>query len=407
MIPLGDPYPSPVGVLELRPTAVVAGGDALARDDDGRVVLVSGALPGELVLAETVSERRDLARARTTAVLEAAPERMTPPCPHLLRGCGGCTWQHVDPLAQPRLKASIVADALKRIARLPEPNVVAAPPLPSTGYRSTVRMAVTRDGRLAYRKGASHELVDVDTCLVAAPPLQELMAEGRFRGAAEVTLRCGLRTGQRLAIVTPTAIDVHLPDDVLVVGADELRVGRRAWFHEEVDGRRLRVSARSFFQPRPDGAEALVEAVAEALTGAPDGPLVDAYGGVGLFAATVGVGRPVTVVERSASAVADARVNLGQGTKVLRLDVDRWRPSPAAAVVADPSRHGLGRSAVRALAGTGAERLVLVSCDAAALARDAQLLAAAGYRLTATTVVDLFPHTPHVEAVSSFDLIRA
>jgi 23S rRNA (uracil1939-C5)-methyltransferase len=109
-------------------------------------------------------------------------------------------------------------------------------------------------------------------------------------------------------------------------------------------------------------------------------------------------------VERSASSVADARVNLADlDAKVLRLDVDRWRPAPMDLVVADPARAGLGKVGVRNLAATGARRLVLVSCDPGSLGRDAALLGRAGYRWTATSLVDLFPHTPHVESVSCFD----
>jgi tRNA/tmRNA/rRNA uracil-C5-methylase (TrmA/RlmC/RlmD family) len=84
-------------------------------------------------------------------------------------------------------------------------------------------------------------------------------------------------------------------------------------------------------------------------------------------------------------------------------DVGRWRATRADIVVADPSREGLGRRGVDALVATGATRLVLVSCDAVSLARDAALLAAHGFRHGGSTVVDLFPHTPHVEVVTTFD----
>src|SRR5262249_20784122 len=155
-----------------------------------------------------------------------------------------------------------------------------------------------------------------------------------------------------------------VPEGVRLVGGDELAAGRRAFIHEDIAGRRFRISARSFFQPRPDGAEALIAAVGLVLGEAPSGQrrFVDLYGGVGLFAATVGSGWRVTVVESSASAVADARVNLAdQKARVVRANVARWRPSPADAVVADPPRAGLGRQGVRAVAGTGAPRLALVS----------------------------------------------
>src|SRR5690606_39193843 len=120
-----------------------------------------------------------------------------------------------------------------------------------------------------------HDVVDVDSCLVAHPLLADLLRSASFGDAAEVTLRCGARTGERLVLAAPTADGVVVPDGVVLVGEDELEGGRRAWLHEEVAGRTWRVSARSFFQARPDGAEALVDAVRAAAAGAPEGRLVD------------------------------------------------------------------------------------------------------------------------------------
>jgi 23S rRNA (uracil1939-C5)-methyltransferase len=386
--------------VELRTTAVAAGGEAVARGDDGRVVFVTGALPGERVIVELTEEKARFARGHVVDLLDASPDRVAPPCGNVARGCGGCTWQHVGHHAQRRLKVDIVRDSLQRLGRIADPVVDAGPDLPSTGYRTTVRMAVV-GGRAGFRRHRSHDVVEVEDCLVAHPLLEELARAGRFAGAAEVTLRCGARTGERLVVVAPTAEDVEVPVGVAVVGRDELTGGHRAWFHEEVAGRRFRVSAASFFQARPDGADALVAAVAEAVADAPDGRFVDAYGGVGLFAGTVGRGRPATLVEWSASSVADARVNLPEA-KVLRLDVARWHPAAAAVVVADPARTGLGKAAVDVLAATGTTHLALVSCDPASLGRDAGLLAGHGFEHDGTTLVDLFPHTPHVEAVTRF-----
>jgi 23S rRNA (uracil1939-C5)-methyltransferase len=322
-------------------------------------------------------------------VLEPSPDRVAPPCPHVADGCGGCTWQHVAHEAQHELKATIVRDALTRLGGVEAPQVVAGPPLSPFGFRTTVRAAVEH-GRAGLRRGHSHDIVTLDTCLVAHPLIEELLVDGRYPGAHEVTVRCGARTGERLVLPRPAEAAVEVPGDV-----------RSDCFHEEVAGVRFRISAPSFFQARPDGADALVDAVRAAATGAPDGPMVDAYGGVGLFAATVGEGREVTLVEWSSAAVADARVNVPDA-EVLRLDLARWRPSPAALVVADPSRDGLGAPAVAKLAATGTTHLVLVSCDPAALGRDAALLAAEGFAHEGSTLVDLFPHTPHVEVVTRF-----
>lgn len=389
--------------VTLEVSQIVAGGDGLARDESGRVTFVTGALPGETVRADVRERRRDFAKAVAVEVLHASPSRIDAPCPFVAAGCGGCDWQHIDPLAQRRLKADIVADALRRQARL-DVAVDLGPELPPLGHRTTVR-GVASGGRFGFRHRGTHDVVPVAPCIVSHPLVDELIVAGRFPDG-EVTLRVGARTGERLAIVRGEG-EVSVPPDVRVVTERELRSGTRAWYHEEVAGRRWRISARSFFQARPDGADALVAAVGEALAGAlpAGGHLADLYGGVGLFAgALTPAGGHVTLVESGAAAVADARINLADvQARILKSDVARWRPARADAVVADPPRAGLGRAGVAAVVGARAPRLALVSCDPAALGRDAKLLAAAGYELRTTTLIDLFPQTSHLEVVSRFD----
>ncbi len=280
---------------------MAAGGDAVARADDGRVVFVAGALPGERVRAAITEEHRSFARAVTVEVRTPSPDRRPPPCPHVADGCGGCGWQHVAPADQRRFRATMVADALARFGGIADPGVRQGPDLPTERYRTTVK-AIVVDGRAGFRRRRSHDALAVDDCLVAHPLLAELIVDGRFGDAAAVVLRAGARTGERLVIAHPGAVGLRLPDDVRVVGSDELARGRRAWFHEEVAGRRWRISARSFFQVRPDGAEALVAAVAEAVEAhVPDAAtLVDLCTGVGLFAGGAGAGRRVVAVGATA-----------------------------------------------------------------------------------------------------------
>jgi 23S rRNA (uracil1939-C5)-methyltransferase len=383
---------------------VVAGGSGLGHLPDGRVVLVEGALPGELVTVAVTRDRPRMAEGPVMSVLEPSPQRVPPPCGELERGCGGCDFQHVHPGAQRDLKVMIVVDALRRIAGRDLP-VDPGPALDAEHYRTTLRAGVSGD-RAGLRRRRSDQVVAVGSCLVAHPLLEQLLVEGRFPGADEVVLRVGARTGERMAVVSPSAGAVSLPSDVRVVGADELAAGRRCWIHEEVAGHRLRISARSFFQARPDGAEALVDAVARALGPVGSAHLVDLYGGVGLFSSALGAAR-TTLVERSAAAVSDARVNLATlNANVVRVAVERWRRSRADVVVADPPRQGLRAEGVAAVAATGAERLALVSCDPAALARDVMLLEHSGFEALWVELVDLFPHTHHVEAVTAFERVQ-
>ena len=381
---------------ELVPSAMVAGGSALARDADGQVVFVNGALPGERVRVEIETQRRGYRTARLLDVLEPSPDRVVPPCPELARGCGACQWQHIDVDAQRTLKRDIVLDALARIAKVQLPDGVLQPTveLPPWSYRTTVRAGVTK-GRAGFRRARSHDSLAVDSCLVVHPLLVPLMTEARYPGANEVLLRCGSRTGERLAAPNPRRRNIVLPDDV-----------RRDFVHEFAAGRRWRISAASFFQSRADGVDELAALVAAAAGELGDpATALDLFSGVGLFAGVLTErGWTVTAVESAKSAVDDARRNLRElGTAIVQADVMTWTPPEADLVVADPSRKGLGREGVAVVDATGARRVVLVSCDAASLGRDVALLREAGYELTRLTPVDLFPHTFHVEVVTVFD----
>lgn len=392
--------------VELRTTTMAVGGEAVAREPSGRVVFVSGGAPEETARVELVEERKTFARGILVGVLDPSADRVSPPCPHLWAGCGGCDWQHLAVDAQTRLREDLVRSELQRALGADAPVVVAGPPLPPEGRRTTVRGVAGPDGRFSYRRRRSNDAVPVDSCLIAHPLVEELIAVGRFGSASSVTIRVGARTGERMVVVDGVGVeDVQVPDDVLVVSAAALAGDRRAWIHEEVAGRTWRVSAGSFFQSGPEAAEALVTVVGEAVAvHAPDaGRLVDLCSGVGLFAGTVGAGRHVIGVERSPSAVADARHNLADGdVRLVRVALERWRPAKADVVIADPARTGLGKPGVQAVDRTGAGCCVLVTCDVGALRRDARLLLDAGFRHVSSTTLDLFAHTGQVEVVSVF-----
>jgi 23S rRNA (uracil1939-C5)-methyltransferase len=370
----------------------------LGRLDDGRVALVTGALPGERVVADITRARRDLAHATTIDVVDASPDRVTPPCPYVAAGCGGCDWQHVAVDTQAELKRSIVRDALARIAHIRDAPVAPTIALAPIGYRTTLRALVTAGGRLALREHASHDPVTIDTCLVAHAAIAELLPALRVPGAREVTVRVGARTGERMLVVDgPPAAASGLPDDVIVTS---VREANRHHVHELVDATRLRISGRSFFQPHADAPSALAALVRDALGTTPVETLLDLYCGVGLFGALVPAAR-VIGIESNRAATADARHNL-PNADIRTASIGRGRLPAADAIVADPPRTGLGPDVIRAIGRTNARAVALVSCDVAAAARDIAALHREGFVLTVVTPVDQFPHTSHVEIVSAF-----
>jgi 23S rRNA (uracil1939-C5)-methyltransferase len=378
--------------LELTTIGVAPDGDAFARDSKGRPVFIRSAIPGEKVRVELVADRRQYAKATVLEVVDPSPHRILPPCPEVYRGCGACTWQHIDLSKQEQLKIEIVETALRRAGvTYPEPTRVQLAPW---HFRTTIR-ATVREGRAGFLRARSHEMVPVATCMIAHPLLQDLLVDVRYPEAREVLLRCGANTGERLVATKPSNTAAELPADVM---PDH--------FHEFAAGRLWRISASSFFQARPDGVDALADVVSTAANevGAPS-TAVDLYSGVGLFAGVLASrGWDVTAVEGSYSAVEDAKVNLsGLSVEIVRADVTKWTPRRSDIVIADPSRQGLGVEGVQVAVGTGAGRIVLVSCDAASLGRDAALIQRSGYTMTALTHLDLFPHTFRVEVVSVFD----
>ena len=399
---------------------------------DGRIVFVEGALPGEIVTAVVTERRRDFARARVEEVLRASPDRVTAPCAHRRRGCGGCPWQEVGPAAQIANKEAIVADALRRIGRIPDAVLAATVPVATTGYRTTVHLALDAEGRPAYHRRHEDTLLAVDSCLVAHPRLSEVLESLRLPGHDRASVRVGLAGGERLVVLPARepqgryprpgarpAGDISGPGapagptrrPVIPAGVEVVAPGGNATVHEAVGGRLWRVSARVFFQPGPAAAEALVAAVDAAVGDAlrPGGLLVDAYAGVGVLGGVIAARRRsrLVAVESDPQAARDAAHNLADlDASVLTAEVGAWRAVPADVVVADPARTGLGRPGVTALAACGAPRLVLVSCDAASLGRDAALLVAAGYELIRTQLIDSFAQTVHIEAVSVFETSR-
>lgn len=388
-------------VEQVRTERMATGGEAVARLDDGRVVFVHGAVPDELVQIELTASKKRWARGELVDVIEAGPARAPMLCDHALSGeCGGCDWLHIAPAAARDFKVAIVVDQLARLGGMEAPAV--SHHGASAGRRVTTRCSVV-DGRAGYRRRRSDQRFAADECQAVHPDLEALIRDGRFEGVDEVTFRLGAGSGERMAVVQPVAdgaaVRAALPDDVIVVDANE---PGGAAYTTTVAGRDWRVSAQSFFQTSDTGAEALVQAVRDALRNH-SGAVLDLYAGVGLLGGGAAPDGVATAVESHPRAVVDAAHNLGSDVEVVESRVERWKPSRRYdAVIADPARAGLGADGVGVVNAAGADELVLVSCDPASLGRDTGLLRDAGWNHDGSVVIDMFPDTSRIEVVTAF-----
>jgi len=396
-------------VIELSPTTIAHGGEAVARVD-GKTHFVAGAMPGERVLAEVVRDKGSWARAELREVLEASPDRIDPPCGHFAE-CGGCTWQFAAYPAQLEWKRSIVAGQLEHLGGLPDPVVrPTAAPGPPYGYRNRMDFRVA-DGSPALLRRRSRDPVLIEECLLLHPALDAVFGRLGGLGSAEaITLRVGTATGEALAVV-----DGPIPAGAPGWGCSVARrsppreiIGPGA-IHEEVAGMRFRITGDAFFQTNTAAAEVLAALVVEALEVQEDDVLLDAYAGGGLFGLVAGKGAARVIAVESgdlalgdldhnaAASGIDVEILEGRAETVLGETTEDWDVA-----VVDPPRKGLGDPGVGAVTSTAPRAIAYVSCDPASLGRDARLLAAHGYRLDWAAPVDLFPQTFHVETVAAF-----
>jgi len=417
--------------LPLTIERAAAGGRMLARVE-GQVVLVSGTIPGERVLARIDQVKGGVAFASTTAVETPSPDRRAA---NSERSCGGNVFGHISYLRQLALKRDIVRDAFQRIGRLALPEDIPMHPSPERGYRMRARLHV-RGARLGFYREGTHTLCDpastgqlldstrevvgeVSVALRSGRVAQgvsldisenidaveraialELSPEQPERGAWEGVLTVGGVTG---AVVVRRGQVLASHGDLLV--RDALRVATPAG----VADLRLARQVRAFFQGNRYLLPQLVARVHEYLL---DGALVELYAGSGLFGlvhAAAGRGA-VTLVEGDRLALEDLQGNarpFAGAVTVIGAPVEQFLESSgvlsAPTALVDPPRTGLSRPIVVGLIASAIRRLVYVSCDVATLARDLRLLTEGGFRLLRTELFDLFPNTAHVETMTVLD----
>ena len=437
MSTLRDPVrPEPDHELrELRLEKPVVGGRMLARTSDG-VVLVAGGLPGERVLARFERRARGVAYARVVEVLE--PDACRRP-PGFDWQCGGCTFAFATYDRQLELKQQMVVDAFSRIARVALEAAVPIEPSPERGYRMRARVNV-RGRRVGFFREGTHDICDAGETGLLLPATGTLLREiedivrakpalgidsieiAENLSASERVLHVGMTPGQPVPASfarAVTALDgvtgltwgyVHERRMTALAGEPRVSDPLSALCEHDVQpvGACLARSAPSFFQANRYLIRPLVAAVSELV---PDGPVVDLYAGVGLFASAIaarGVA-DVVAVEGDPLSAADLDRNAQPFDGRLRVhhaSVERFLADGQmiadATVILDPPRTGMTREALSGVVAARPSRIVYVSCDIATLARDSRTLLGQGYRLVGLRGFDLFPNTAHVEVLAGF-----
>lgn len=411
--------------IELELHAMAQGGDAVGRWQ-GRAVFASGGLPTEHVHVRLHERQKAFARGRVTDVSNPAPERVPSFCA-LEQQCGAADWRWIEPTAQRRFKADILREQLQHLAGLdvavaaPE---AAADPQTTLAYRTSAELHVAGD-QIGYFVPGTRRVVDIPACCLHHPLINAALAAlrpllGRDAGLRGVTVRCSPSTGQLLATLDGKGATHELAQRwrqayPRLVGVTHAVSRRTLDGHDGIEQLvgdvRFHVSASSFFQVNYLAVQRMVARVRSLLAVTDSTRLLDLYCGVGLFALSLAADvAEVFGIEEWAPAIKDARRSatlnqignarfaIGSVEQVLASHPEQYDR-----VVLDPPRRGCAPEVLNALVAHAPERIVYVSCHPGTLARDCKQLAGAGYRITSAEIIDMFPHTHHVESIVALE----
>ena len=419
--------------------ALDAGGHGIARNPEGKVVFVEGALAGETVDAQILRSKPKFDTARSVAVLHESSGRRVPPCPYY-EHCGGCAIQHADARTQVAAKQRWLEDCFERVGKV-EPDCLLAPIYGAEwGYRRRARLSVRyvekKGGALVgFRERRSTFVTDIQGCLVLPPQVSALLP-----GLRELVGKLSIRerlpqievaVGDEAVVLVfrnllpPTGEDQALLRGFADAHAVQLWLQPRgpdsaAPFHPASApdlfyalpefGLRIAFRPTDFTQVNHAVNELLVSRAVRLLDPRPGERIGDLFCGIGNFSLPIASrGAQVIGIEGSRGLVERARQNALANGLTAQFEVGNlFEPNLAPygafdKLLIDPPREG-AMELVKALPGGWPRRIVYVSCDAATLARDAGVLVnAKGFRLAAAGVVNMFPHTAHVESIALFE----
>ncbi|SDO39099.1 23S rRNA (uracil(1939)-C(5))-methyltransferase RlmD [Desulforhopalus singaporensis] len=429
---------------------IVHGGYGLAHLPSGQIVLVNQVLPGETVTVSVRRGKKNYLIGTPVEVVKPHPDRIDPPCPYYGR-CGGCDLQHTDYATQLTVKKDILADLFQRRSEFLPPDIqdkicpVSGSP-EQFHYRQRIRLQVNENGQLGFNRYRSHEIIAVDSCLLAPDAIVETVyriqqnQQGRdlVGLSTEVELLLNPATGSTVCIfkfkrrIRPADKNravtlckaVDCVERIFFTGADFPIQGpfgdatTLAHNHLSViypdffeSGKELQLNweVGGFCQVNLNQNRQMIKEVINLADLSGRDTVLDLYCGMGNFAIALGqTAQHITGIEGQGSAIRSAGKNaevaditnctfikspVHQGCRSLIEDGARFD-----CVIIDPPRQGAPDLSAE-LGRLTRDKLIYVSCDPATLCRDLENLCAKGFSVTTVQPIDMFPQTHHIETI--------
>ncbi len=416
--------------LKLKIDSLTYGPYGIGRDNR-RVILVPLTVPGDEAGVRIVAEKRNYAIGELSHLLKPSPLRQAPPCPYFER-CGGCPWQQIEYEGQLAAKEKIVVDALHRIGRLDGFQILPILRSPQEyGYRRRIRLQSDGRKRLGFYRALSHELIEIDSCLIADPQVDRHLSVARewIKGLrtklrfVEIIMSDG---EQQTVLVGRSEERFFQEDDALcapfVAGQKEIKGviisgpgWHRSWGRTKIhiqsqDDLIMEVDGNIFTQVNREGNNLLVGEILQWGEFDHQDRVLELYSGTGnLSLPAARRAGEIVAVDGNPQSIRNGKEN----GRLNRIENIRWLCSdvPKAVrrlvtdqeqfskIILNPPRSG-AKGLEHELASLNADKILYVSCNPPTLARDLSALSKKGYRLTRVRPIDLFPHTFHVEVLS-------
>lgn len=389
----------------------------------GKAVFVSGALPTERVKAQIFKDKPRFSEAKMLEFVTPAADRIMPACPYYAR-CGGCDLQHLALESQRKWKLHWWQQGLQR-ARIDcvAPELLADE---GWGYRARARLVLEK-GKIGFRAPLSHELVAIETCLVLEPRLAQLLPElsecaKTLVSNTAITLDAGenalaLGVCASISAKDRRILEHFVAEKDLALWVGDAQITDKTLEYHIAPELSLRFTPNDFTQANRGLNQKMVAWVMAQLALEKGDRVADFFAGLGNFSLPL-VMRGVQVISiegvmpmvKRAKAEAQKRA-LTALWQAERVDLFKITPKTLralgtfAAWIIDPPRAG-AKTLCEALAklpdALKPKKIAYVSCNPASFTRDAQLLAQAGYRIRAATLVDMFAQTTHIESITLF-----
>ena len=417
---------------------------------DELIIFVEGALPGEEILAEVVTHKKNYAVAKLLEIVKPSPERTEPFCP-LYKDCGGCQLQHLSYPAQLKWKRQQIVDAVERIGKISGVEILDALGMENPlRYRNKMQFPVGKNLKIGCYARGSHKIIDTASCMIQNAKNDEILAavrkiatkfnlqpynEDTHKGfLRHVMGRVGCNGEFMIVLVTANknfpneknfirALVKELPNvtsiqqnvqtfhNNVILGRETKILYGKPTIHDKIGELTFNISARSFFQVNTAQAQILYKIALDFAEIRGNELIIDAYCGTGTISLFLAKKvRKVIGIEVVSSAISDAIKNsrqnhiknaefiVGDAVKVIPKLFDAG--IYAEIVIVDPPRAGCDKKVLETFAAMNPEKIIYVSCNPATLARDLKILDDFGYKTKKIQPVDMFPFTSHVESVA-------